>query len=92
MDVTFFFSAKKKVTKEKTRDLVTRYNVFALAMPVLPARYTMSHFFDSVMPVFPLHLLSAQKLRAKAGRTMMALCGRKGIAKSITEAMAREVE
>ncbi|WP_262512209.1 hypothetical protein [Mucilaginibacter conchicola] len=33
-----------KVTKEKTRDLVTRYNGCAAAMPVLPARYTMSHF------------------------------------------------
>ncbi|QXV65094.1 hypothetical protein INP83_18735 [Mucilaginibacter sp. 21P] len=86
MDVTFFFSAKKKVTKEKTRDLVTRCNVSALAMPVVAARYAMSHFTVasgsslgySILYVFFLPV--SKKASGERGQNNLGLCSRKGIA------------
>ncbi|TWR25641.1 hypothetical protein FPZ42_13695 [Mucilaginibacter achroorhodeus] len=75
----FFFFRKRKSTKKKTRDLVTRYYVYAIAMPVLPARYTMSHL--SVASGYCSYFsLSAKKLWVKAGRTMADLCGLRGMA------------
>jgi len=39
VDVHFFFVAKKKRTKEKTRGCVTPYQVSAAAMPVVAVCY-----------------------------------------------------
>jgi len=70
VDVTFFFSAKKKVSKEKTRDLVTRHNVSAAAIPVLSARYAMSHFsvaLGSSEQFFCRTILSSTELNVRVG-------------------------
>ncbi|TWR24870.1 hypothetical protein FPZ42_13995 [Mucilaginibacter achroorhodeus] len=87
VDVTFFVSAKKKVTKEKTRCYGNALNCFCFtnACAIRTLRYAAFgrlrwvHLYNQTVFFF-LFFSSAKKLLAKAGRTMVALCDGKGIA------------